>query len=189
MAEPPGRLILVVGPSGVGKDSLIDGARSVLADKGRFVFPRRDITRPVEAGGENHVAVDREMFDARRQSGDYALWWEAHGLGYGIPATIRTDIEKGRDVIVNVSRTVLDEARKDFPNVLVPHVTAPAALIAQRLTARGRETGAAIGKRLDRGGAYRVEGADVVEVLNDADLSQGIDRFLAALRARLPHAG
>ncbi|TPW05570.1 MAG: phnN,nitR, partial [Alphaproteobacteria bacterium] len=55
-----GVLILVVGPSGVGKDSMIEGARAALADDPDVVFVRRDITRAVDAGGEQHHAVDDE---------------------------------------------------------------------------------------------------------------------------------
>lgn len=180
-AMPKGRLALVVGPSGAGKDTLIAGARAQLASDPDFVFPRREITRPADAGGEDHIPISLETFVQRRADGAYALAWEAHGLGYGVPAGIADDLARGRTVVVNVSRTVIPDARTRFPNLLVMNVTAPVAILAERLAARGRESADDVARRLDRSGAFVIEDAGVVNVVNDAGPEQGIERFVNAL--------
>jgi phosphonate metabolism protein PhnN/1,5-bisphosphokinase (PRPP-forming) len=180
-----GLLVLVVGASGVGKDTLLDAARALLAGNEDFAFPRREITRPADAGGEDHVAVDRATFEARRDSGSYALAWDAHGLGYGVPGSIEADLAAGRRVIVNASRTVIAAARVAFGAVRVVNVTAPLALRAQRLATRGREAASDIEARLARDGLEPEPGADVIDVANDSTIAEGVERFVAALRAPL----
>lgn len=180
-AMPKGRLALVVGASGAGKDTLIAGARAHLAGDPNFVFPYREITRPAEAGGEDHVPVSREEFDQRCAESAYALAWDAHGLGYGIPAGIADDLAHGRTVVVNVSRTVIAVARTRFPNLLIINVTAPVRILAERLAARGRESADDVARRIDRSGAFIIEGAGVVNVVNDVGPEQGIERFVHAL--------
>ena len=95
-----GTLVLVVGPSGSGKDTLIGGAARDLAGDGAFVFPRRIITRPTEAGGEPHIAQTLPAFEEAEKAGAFALSWRAHGLAYGIPGAIRGDLRAGRHVVV-----------------------------------------------------------------------------------------
>ncbi|MCY4190996.1 MAG: hypothetical protein OXD42_06705 [Rhodospirillaceae bacterium] len=102
-----GRLFLVVGPSGVGKDSILNGAREALADDARFVFARRFITRDATVGGEDHQPISDAEFSAIEESGGFLFSWRAHGLSYGLPASLRDDLDAGRHVVANVSRAAL----------------------------------------------------------------------------------
>lgn len=169
-------LVVVVGPSGAGKDTLMALARTALAGDDRFVFARREITRPQDAGGEDHIAVTLEEFAARRAAGAYALCWEAHGLSYGIPATA---IAPGRVTIANISRGRIAEAAAKFPTMVL-EITAPPAVLAARLAARGRETTADIAARLARE-VPLPPGVAVTRVMNDGTPQQGAGAIVAAL--------
>jgi ribose 1,5-bisphosphokinase len=177
-----GTLVLVVGPSGVGKDSLIAGAAARLRDDPRVVFARRLITRPADAGGEDHIAVSPAEFAAQRNAGGLMLYWHAHGLDYGLPQTLQTTLAEGKIVVANVSRTVVADARARLAPVLVIAVAASPATLAGRLAARGREDAADITARLARTGTLTPGTTDVV-INNDGPLADAIDRFVAVLRA------
>ena len=177
----PGVLFLVVGPSGVGKDSLIDGARQFLGEDISFWFPTRSITRPSDAGGEAHQSITPEDFDRLSREGAFMLSWRAHGHGYGVPIAVKQALTRGRSVIINVSRQVVDEARRQWSPVRVMLITAPRDVLRERLIKRARETADDIERRLDRMDAYRIEGDDVREVVNAAQLGRATDRFVAML--------
>jgi len=172
-------LVAVVGPSGAGKDTLMEGARAALSGDARFRFVKRCITRDAEAGGEAHEALTRAEFLARREAGGFALWWEAHGLLYGIPADIAEDLAAGRVVIANLSRAVLVEAAARH-RLRVLNITAPSSVLAARLAARGRESAVDIAARLAREQALP-PGLDVATVMNESSVEAGVSAVLAAL--------
>lgn len=178
--EPPrGVLHLVVGPSGVGKDTLIDRARRARPD---VVYPKRTITRSEAAAGEDHDAVKPAHFDAMEAAGLFALSWRAHALAYGVPRAPLVDaLASSRHVLVNVSRRVLDDARAAFGSVRILSITAPTAVLADRLAARGREDAEEVARRLARAGDRRPSGADVIEIDNGGDLAAAEAAFLAAI--------
>ncbi|RVU35161.1 phosphonate metabolism protein/1,5-bisphosphokinase (PRPP-forming) PhnN [Hwanghaeella grinnelliae] len=177
-----GRLVLVVGPSGVGVDTLIDAARLEFGNDPSFHFVRRTITRPAGSVGEEHDPIDIETFRKRRDEADFALAWEAHGLGYGIPLSIEDQLRQGRTVVVNASRTVIEEARGRYPNLTVASVTASPVTLAQRLAGRNRETAEEIERRLGRAGLGFPDGDDVVTINNDDALETSVKTFLGLLR-------
>lgn len=174
-----GRLFAVVGPSGAGKDTLIDAAR---AARPELAVVRRAITRPQSAGGEAFDGVSDADFDARLQSGAFALWWKANGLRYGIPASAIALRDTGRDVLFNGSRAALDQAAVRFPDLVVIRITAPSQVLMERLLARGRETREEITARIARSGLDLPAGLRVVDVINDGPLPQATAAFLAALQ-------
>ena len=133
----PGRLIFVTGPSGAGKDTLIGLAQAASAGDDRIVFPQRVVTREASAH-ENNEAVSDTLFGQMLAHGNFAFQWEAHGLRYGLPSVIVDDIHAGRTVVVNVSRTIIDPARRSYANVTVVSVTAPPEVLAERVAARAR---------------------------------------------------
>ena len=148
----PGALVLVVGPSGAGKDTLIEGARRVLdtsSAASRFQFPRRAIDRPAHAS-EDFISVPSSAFETEQATSDFALYWSAHGTHYGVPASIKSHLASGGIVIVNISRTVVARARELFPNVRVIAITCPPEIRARRLAQRGRETASEITARVER---------------------------------------
>lgn len=174
-----GTLFLVVGPSGVGKDTLIRAAARARPD---LVVPRRTVTRPADAGGETIVSASPETFAAEAVAGRFMLHWDAHRFSYAIPAEAANALAEGRDVIANVSRAVVDEARRRYPPVRVLAVTATRETLAARLAQRGRESTAEIGARLDRAGYAMPEGPDVTLIANDGALEDAVAAFVDALQ-------
>jgi ribose 1,5-bisphosphokinase len=146
---PSAHLVLVVGPSGAGKDTLIACVRSACRGDPAVVFPRRTVTRPASQYEDHHTLSDSDFTQALN-SGSFSLHWEAHGLRYGIPIEIEQDLNGGKTVVCNVSRTVIDEARRKYPRTSVVLVTAPADVLARRLAARERPTDGRQSERLNR---------------------------------------
>lgn len=180
-----GMLVLVVGPSGAGKDTLIDGVRQHFADDPRLHFVTRDITRPSDAGGEAHNPVSIEDFDRLEREGAYGLSWGAHDLRYGLPWTELRGLETGQIAIANGSRSVLDEARERFDRLAIISITAPEDVLRSRLQSRGRESADSIDRRVNRAAAYAVSGSDVHTVINDGSVAHGVERFRAVLSTLL----
>jgi len=145
----PGRFVLVVGPSGAGKDTLLGLARAACADNARIVFPRRVVTRAASAFEDNEQ-VSPEAFRQARARCEFAAHWEAHGHGYGLPRAIDDDIRAGRTVVANVSRGVVEAMRRAYADVVVVLITAPAEILAERLAARARSSDGELTDRLGR---------------------------------------
>jgi len=170
--------VAVAGPSGAGKDTLLDAVRAELAGDARFHFARRSVTRTATPGGEAHESLSPEAFEATLAAGGFLLHWRAHGLGYGIR---HAEAPAGRVVVLSLSRAVLNQAARLRP-LQVVEVTASPAILAERLARRGREDAASIEARLAREMPLP-EGLAVIRVENDGPVAEGASRLRAALEA------
>ncbi|MBB3103311.1 ribose 1,5-bisphosphokinase [Azomonas macrocytogenes] len=142
-----GRLVYLMGASGVGKDSLLAALRELQPD---WPVAHRYITRASTAS-ENCITLSEAEFDWRRKAGLFCLDWQAHGLSYGIGHETEDWLAQAELVIVNGSRLHLPAARQRFGARLLPLlVVAEPQVIRQRLLARGRESTAEIEQRLIR---------------------------------------
>lgn len=174
-----GRLIAVVGPSGVGKDSVMHGVAAVIPN---LHLVRRVVTRAPGLGGEDYDAVSEAQFQDLLRDGAFAVHWEAHGLFYGIPQTVRYQLNKGTDCLANFSRKALQAGADAFPNFIVLNITAEPETLAARLVARGRESEADIARRLSEATKPLPEGVEPITLSNDGPLDQTIARAARLLQ-------
>ncbi|WP_093743380.1 phosphonate metabolism protein/1,5-bisphosphokinase (PRPP-forming) PhnN [Sulfitobacter delicatus] len=173
-----GRFIAVVGPSGVGKDSLME---KLAKARPELFLVRRAITRPGDSGGEEFDGVSESAFLRLEAEGAFALSWAAHGLRYGIPIAVEMALSEGRDVLANLSRGVLPQAKRRFERFEVLALTAAPEVLAARLRQRGRETEEEISARLSRADQALPGQILATEIDNSGPLTQTVALALAAL--------
>jgi ribose 1,5-bisphosphokinase len=182
-APERGIMIAVVGPSGAGKDSLINLARNHYRDDPRMGFVQRVITRPSDGATEDHIPATSEDFDELERDGRFAVTWGAHGLRYGIPAETLSEIAAGRILIANGSRAALSGFRAAYPSLAVLEITADPAVIAARLVGRGRESKSDIERRLSRAVDDWQADCPHARVDNSGALEDAAERLYAAIAA------
>lgn len=183
MTDFKGHLVLVVGSSGAGKDSVLRGAKADFAGDRRFVFPRRFVTRFADANAEDHLTMTDMEFAIAVSENAFALWWKAHGNCYGIGNSIEADLKAGCVVAVNCSRAIIEEAAARFANVTVAEIVASPEVLVSRIVARGRETEAEALQRVSRSVPDYPAGIPLVRIENNGVLQDAVDKFCDLLEA------
>lgn len=175
-----GRLVLVVGASGAGKDSVLRYARQRLAGDHRFVFPRRVVTRQADIVAEDHESADDPGFVVLAAQGAFTLRWQAHGLKYGIRREIEDHLRRGCLVAINVSRTIIPDTVLRFPNAVIAEIHAAAEIRLARIAERGRETPSEGLSRNQRDVALSST-ALLHRITNDGDIEEAGEAFCRLL--------
>jgi ribose 1,5-bisphosphokinase len=176
-----GPLVYVMGPSGAGKDSVLERARSLLSVDTPIAFAHRYITRPADVGGENHVSLTRAEFALRRAHGLFAFHWHAHGNDYGIGREVEAWRAAGLTVVVSGSREHYEKVVGSDPGLHPVLITAAADKLRVRLAQRGREDAVAAASRLARGETYAVRDPRLVTIVNDDALDAAAEAFVRLL--------
>ena len=186
LRERQGAFVAVVGPSGVGKDTLIAYARERMGagERTPVHFVRRVITRPADGSTEDNESLSPEEFERARAAGTFSLSWEAHGLQYGLPKSVDREIAAGHTVVANLSRAALDGLMARYRHVAVVAITASPETLAERLMARGRESAGEVSARLARASTSPTALAGAVTfIVNDGPVEKAGDALMTAIRA------
>jgi ribose 1,5-bisphosphokinase len=181
-----GRLIYVMGASGVGKDSLIAGLIEDPFRRSQFPLMRRGITLPADEHGEGHQAGVLSTLPAVQRHDAFALCWRAGDTRYGIRRDLDHHLAAGRHPVVNGSRAAFPEVQASYPDLLAVLVTAEPATLLGRLHSRGREDAEDIERRMHRAAACaRRPEPDWIVIANDRSLADARQALIAALARRL----
>ena len=179
-----GTLIYLMGPSGSGKDSLIEAAREPLRALNCEVM-RRVITRSAESVGEDAIGVTPQEFERRQRAGDFSLAWQANGLSYGIPVEMDQLLKAGKHVLVNGSRANLRQALEGYSTLVPVLLTVRDDVLRERLLRRGRETLEQIDARLARNALFKERRSTDMTVHlidNSGDLADAVGHLLDLVR-------
>jgi ribose 1,5-bisphosphokinase len=176
-------LVYVIGPSGAGKDSVLQTLRTKWVNMPLAHWAKRTITRSVQAGGEQHESVEAQEFERLLATNAFAMSWQANGLSYGIRRAELAPLAKGECVFVNGSRAHLPLLLHQWPEAAIVLITAPEDVLAQRLQTRAREDNQAIAKRLARAVELDLP-SQTIQIINNSSLETAAEQLLAALRKR-----
>ncbi|MFX0023382.1 MAG: hypothetical protein ACFE9S_13730 [Candidatus Hermodarchaeota archaeon] len=173
-----GTLFLVVGNSGSGKDSIISGVIKKYPSELKNIYaPKRYITRPPSKFEEN-ISISPDEFAKMEMKEYFALKWHIYDLDYGISREIDDYLKNGHPVIINVSRTIINEVRKKYENVKVIFIEVPFEITYQRIKDRKRESEELLKARIERAKKnQKFPEADFV-IDNSGDLEDSISAIL-----------
>jgi ribose 1,5-bisphosphokinase len=172
-----GRLFLIVGNSGSGKDSIIKGVKALLP---ALKVAKRFITREPDGFEDNHF-VSFDNFNSLLKRGEFFLNWTSYGLNYGVSKEALDWLAEGHDVLINISRDIIDAAKKLYRNTKVVFVNAPLEQVINRIKLRGREDNKSVNERVNRAITNQdYSYADYV-IDNSGDLNKAINQLRSIL--------
>ena len=171
-----GCLLLIIGASGVGKDSVLKAVQQRFADHQQVHFLKRVITRPCNPDSEVHDSLTEDEFLQALERGDFSVSWQANGNYYGLPLHAQDKISDGMVVVANGSRGALDTIKAVFPKIEVVLIAAKPATINQRLHSRTRDTSEQVTQRFQRNSELDVKPLQSHTIIdNDGPLQEAVD--------------
>ncbi len=178
-----GKLIVLTGPSGVGKGTLL---RIILQRHPELYLSISATTRqprPGEIDGQHYYFVSRDKFNQMIAEDEFLEWAEYAGNFYGTPrAAVERQIQLGQSVILEIELVGARKIHKTFPSALRIFIMPPSlAELENRMRGRAQDSEEAIAKRLSRAQA-EIEAADEfdIQIVND-DMEKALVAIEAAI--------
>ncbi|KAA1033849.1 guanylate kinase [Pseudonocardia sp. EV170527-09] len=178
-----GRLLVLAGPSGVGKSSVVAGLREALPELLFSVSATTRPPRPGEVDGRDYYFVSREEFDALIERGELLEWAEVHGglQRSGTPRVpVQQALDQGRPVLVEVDLQGARSVKRVVPEAVTVFVAPPSMEeLTRRLTDRGTDTPEQRERRLRTAIEEMDAQGEFDEVVVNDDLQAVIGRLVA----------
>lgn len=182
---PKGSLIVISGPSGAGKGTLVDRLVARVPRLWVSISATTRAPRPHEVDGEDYYFISAEEFAARIEAGEFLEWAEVHGNRYGtLAATVGQRLEQGIDVILEIDPQGALQVKNLMPEAVLVFIIAPSMEeLERRIRARGAETNEQIKTRL----ATAVRELQLVEtydhVVENDDVARATDELVAIIES------
>ncbi|ULP70738.1 Guanylate kinase [Nodularia sphaerocarpa UHCC 0038] len=179
----PGRLIVLTGPSGVGKGTLMQEMLKRHPELYYSVSVTTRSPRPGEINGENYYFISRSKFEQLVEQGEFLEWAEFAGNYYGTPReAVLNQVQSGKLVVLEIELEGARQIRASFPSALSIFILPPSLNeLESRIRGRAQDSEEAIARRLYRAQA-EIQAADEfdVQIVND-DLETALQGIEATL--------
>ncbi len=178
-----GKLIVLTGPSGVGKGTLMQKLLQLHPELYYSVSATTRSPRPGEINGQNYYFITRSQFEKLVAQGEFLEWAEFAGNYYGTPrAAVLEQIQSGKLVILEIELEGARQIRDSYPNALSIFILPPSfSELEKRIRGRGQDSQEAIARRLNRAQEEIEAAAEFdIQIVND-DLKTALNQIEAVL--------
>ncbi|MBR8830186.1 MAG: Guanylate kinase [Chroococcopsis gigantea SAG 12.99] len=178
-----GQLIVITGPSGVGKGTLVKLLRERHQELALSVSVTTRNPRPGEQEGQNYYFVNREQFTRMMEAGQLLEWAEYAGNYYGTPRKqVQESLDSGKSLILEIELLGARQIGQMFPNAKRIFILPPSVEeLTRRLRDRGDETESAIALRLARATEELAASAEFPIIIVNDDLDQALEQLEKAI--------
>lgn len=183
--KPHGRLVILAGPSAVGKSTVVDRLRRDVPNLYFSVSMTTRDPRPGEVDGRDYFYVTAQEFQEKINRGEMLEWADIHGglQRSGTPAEpVQKAREEGRPVLVEVDLVGARNIARLMPEAETIFLAPPSwEVLVERLTGRGTESQDVINRRLETAREELAAQSEFKHVVINDD----VEKAVAAIKAVL----